>query len=60
LSSSARSSSRDLGFDDATDQTLRPFDEGQMVGEATLKQHADTMVTGNIGRRVCSSQIRVG
>jgi hypothetical protein len=48
---SACSSRRDLGFDDVTDQSLSPFDEGQMVAEATLKQHAHTMVTGNIGGR---------
>jgi hypothetical protein len=34
-----------------TDQTLRPFDEGQMVGEAALKQHPDSMVAGNVGGR---------
>jgi len=28
------------------DQTLRPFDKGQMVGEAALEQHTDAMVTG--------------
>ena len=31
------------------DQTLRPFDEGQMVGEAALEQHTNAMVTGKIG-----------
>jgi hypothetical protein len=48
---SARSSGRDLRFNDAMDQTLCPFHESQMVGEATLKQHTDTMVAGNIGCR---------
>jgi hypothetical protein len=48
---SARSSGRDLRFNDAMDQTLCPFHESQMVGEATLKQHTDTMVAGNIGGR---------
>jgi hypothetical protein len=33
------------------DQTLRAFDEGQMIAEATLEQHADAMVAGNIGGR---------
>ena len=37
LERSASSSRRDLGFDDVTDQSLGPFDEGQMVAEATLK-----------------------
>jgi hypothetical protein len=46
LSGSACSSRRELRFDDVTDQTLRPFDEGQMVGEAALEQHSDAMVTG--------------
>ena len=51
IARSASRSRRDLGFDDVTDQSLGPFDEGQMVAEATLKQHADTMVTGNVGGR---------
>jgi len=46
LSGSACSSHRELRFDDVTDQTLRPFDEGQMVGEAALEQYTDAMVTG--------------
>jgi hypothetical protein len=46
LSGSACSSYRELRFDDVTDQTLRPFDEGQMVGEAALEQHTHAMVTG--------------
>jgi hypothetical protein len=29
-----------------TDQTLRPFDDGLMVGEAALEQHTDAMVAG--------------
>ena len=33
------------------DQTLRAFDEGQMVAEAAFKQHADAVVTANIGGR---------
>jgi hypothetical protein len=49
LSGSACSSRRELRFDDVTDQTLRPFDEGQMVGEAALEQHTNAMVTGKIG-----------
>ena len=50
-SGSACSSRRQLCFDDVTDQTLRPFDEGQMVGQAALEQHSDAMVTGKIGGR---------
>jgi hypothetical protein len=41
MNGSARSSRRELCFDDVTDQTLRSFDEGQMVGEAALEQHTD-------------------
>jgi len=40
-----------LRFDEAIDQTLRPFDESQMVTQAALKQHADAMVARNIGGR---------
>ena len=47
---SARSSRRDPRFDNATDQTLCPFNEGQMIGEAALEQHANAMVAGNIRR----------
>jgi hypothetical protein len=46
LSGSACSSRLELRFDDVTDQALRPFDEGQMVGEADLEQHTYAMVTG--------------
>jgi len=49
LNGSASSSRRELRLDDATNQTLRPFDEGQMVGEAALEQHTDTVMTGKIG-----------
>ena len=49
ITHSARSSRRNPRFDGAMDQTLRPFDKGQMVGEAALKQHADAMVARNIG-----------
>ena len=48
---SACCSRRDLRFDDVTDQSLSPFDEGQMIGEAALEQHTDAVVTGNIGGR---------
>jgi hypothetical protein len=33
-------------LDDVTDQALRPFDEGQIAGEATLEQYTDAIVTG--------------
>jgi hypothetical protein len=46
---SARRSGRDPRFDDAMDQTLCSFNKGQMVSEAAFKQHADTMVAGNVG-----------
>jgi hypothetical protein len=49
LNGSACSSRRELRLNDATDQTLRPFDEPQMIGEAALEQHTDAMMNGKIG-----------
>src|ERR1700747_562936 len=46
---SGRSSHRDLRFDNAADKTFRPFNEGQMVGQAAFKQYAHPVVPGNIG-----------
>jgi hypothetical protein len=40
-----------LRFDEAMDQALGPFDEGQMIPQAALEQHADAMVAGNVGGR---------
>src|SRR5215467_7149507 len=48
---SGHSSRSDLGFDNATDKAFRPFNKGQMVGQAAFKQYAHPVVPGNISSR---------
>jgi hypothetical protein len=40
---------RQLGLDDVPN--LRSFHEGEFLGKTTLKQHADAIVAGQVGRR---------
>ena len=42
---------RDPGLDHATNQVPCSFGEREMVGEATLKEHANAMVSGDIRGR---------